>query len=181
MWRVLRLISEHLSIKTFALSLLVLILGCSVFGKVDYQIPISQVVQDPQSFKGKELLWGGTVAEVVREEKEVFILIDKKPLDEKGKPNKVKIMEGRFLVQCSKDLKAGKGWIGKEITVLGRFKGEFIAYRINREQRFPVFTCIAVYLWAGDSAKVWSHYYREQFPPFLDNPGFVFNGSGASY
>ena len=165
--------------RVFTASLLVLILGCSVFGKAEYQIPIFQVLGDPESFKGKDLLWGGRVVGVVRTGKEVIIQIDKRPLNENGKPIEDNIAEGRFLVQCSKDLKADKVWIGKEITVLGRFKGEFTASLVNREQNYPVINCISVYLWEGDSAKVWHHYYCEELPPFLDNPGFILNGLGV--
>lgn len=83
------------------------------------------------------------------------------------------------MVRCSKDLKADKEWIGKELTVLGRYKGKFDASPVNREEKYPVLTCIAVYLWEGDSAKVWPPHYRDEFPPFLDNPGFIFNGLGG--
>ena len=90
--------------KWFLLLSLILLSGCAhviskdLRTKSDLSLTLSQVRQNPESFKGKWVVWGGEIVETVNQkEGTTQIEVFQRPLGWRGEPKETTASEGRFL------------------------------------------------------------------------------------
>jgi len=95
--------------------------------KSDPSLTLSQVRQNPDTFKGKLVVWGGEIIETVaQKDATTQIEVYQRPLGWRGEPRETYPSEGRFLVLYDKYLDPYLFRNGKKITVAGEIIGEKI-------------------------------------------------------
>ena len=151
---------------------LLLFPGCSpifsptVMKKVNTTLTFQEVLQDPDTYKGKTVFWGGEVIQVLPQDGTTFVEILQMPLGWRGKPHEVSASEGKFLVLFKKDYDFSIFNKGRKITVAGEFQrivqGEEIEESFgNKDYPYPLLLSEEVHLW-----KEYSYPYSSP-PPYL--------------
>ncbi len=149
------------------LLLLFLIPGCHVISKdlrvsSDLSLTLKQVRGNPDAFKGKSVIWGGEIIQVINQqdgttEIEVF----QEPLDFRGGPRDAPASEGRFLVLDFKFLNPYIYSEGRTITVAGEIQGEKFEPLGEMYYRYPLIAAKQIYLWPDYYA-----YYNDDYNPW---------------
>ena len=148
------------------LFLLLLVSGCAhVISKnlreaVDPSLTFGEVFKNPDSYKGKTVLWGGEIIQTLalkdgRTEVEVF----QRPLGWRGEPGETARSEGRFLVLVDKYLDPYLYRRGRRVTVAGEVLGEKNKPLGEMEYRYPLISSKELYLWED-------YYYRPYPYPY---------------
>jgi outer membrane lipoprotein len=131
--------------------------------KSDLSLTLNQVRQNPEAFKGKQVVWGGEIIEALNQKDgttqvEVF----QKPLGRKGEPKETVTSEGRFLILADQYLDPYLFRKGKKITVAGEIQGEKIKPLGEMDYRYPLLLSKQIYLWP--------EYYYRPYPYYYYNP-----------
>ena len=144
--------------RTFLLLLFFSLLsGCSpvisrnLLARVDSSLTFKEVLQNPDAYKGRIVLWGGKVIQVLPQDGTTFIEVLQMPLGWRRKPEEAYASEGKFLILVRKFLDFSQINRGKKITVAGEIqgvvKGEEIKSVTEGGYRYPVILCEEIHLW----------------------------------
>jgi outer membrane lipoprotein len=151
------------------LSFLVLLSGCAhVISKdlrtrSDPSLTLSQVRQNPETFKGKLVVWGGEIIETINQKDGTTqIEVFQKSLDWRGEPKGMVASEGRFLISIDQYLDSYIFRRGKKITVAGEIQGEMIKPLGEMDYRYPLLLSRQFYLWP--------EYYYHPYPYYDYDP-----------
>jgi len=157
-------------VRSFLLFLFsVLVLGCTpaistkLMAKVDSSLTFGKVLQDPDAFKGKTVLWGGKVIQVLPQDGTTFVEVLQMPLGWREKPEEVYASEGKFLILFRKFLDFSRFDTGEKITVAGEIQGtaqeDGIKFLSEKGYRYPVILSEEIRLW-----KDYSYHYSSPEP-----------------
>jgi len=114
----------------------------------DLSLTLKQVRETPEAYKGKSVIWGGEIIQVINQEDGTTeIEVYQEPLNFMGKPEEKDVSEGRFLVLHDKFLDPYLYWEGRRITVAGELQGEKIEPLGQMYYRYPLVTSKQIYLW----------------------------------
>ena len=91
--------------------------------KADKSIAYDSVQADPESFKDKLVIFGGTIAQLDTVDRGTLIIITQKPLDYWGKPERTGRTGGRFLAFYPGHLNELAYAPGVDITIAGEVLG----------------------------------------------------------
>ena len=153
---------------------LVFLFGCvhviskDLRDKVDPALTFGQVIQNPIAYKGKTVVWGGEIIDILNQkngttEIEVFQI----PLDSKtDAPKASNVSEGRFLILVNKYLDPYLYQEGKRITVAGEILGEQIKPLGEMEYKYPLISSQQNNLWEE------SYYYPNHYPYYYSPWGY---------
>jgi len=137
-----------------ALSAVALLLqGCTyaispeMSARVDKTISFEMIQADPDTFKGKLVLLGGTIAQTSSTRQGTVIEVVQKPLDYWGKPKRTDRTGGRFLVISSGYLDAMIFAPGREITMAAEVEGTRSKALDEMEYSYPVVLARELKLW----------------------------------
>lgn len=119
--------------------------------KADRSITFDQLLADPDLYKGKVLLLGGTIVEASVKQKGTLITVTEKPLDYWGKPIRTTRTGGRFLLFHPDALDSFLYTPGRELTVAAEVAGTKLAPLGNQEFIDPVLIVKEVKLWERSS------------------------------
>jgi outer membrane lipoprotein len=140
--------------KIVALSAVALLLqGCTyaispeMSARVDKTISFEMIQADPDTFKGKLVLLGGTIAMTVNSEQGTVIEVVQKPLDYWGKPKRTDRTGGRFLMISPRYLDAMIFAPGREITVAAEVAGTRNKALDEMDYSYPVVIARELKLW----------------------------------
>jgi len=143
----------------FLLLSFLLLVGCAhviskdLRQKVDPSLTFTQVLQNPNAYQGRAVLWGGEIIETLNQKDgTTFIEVFQRPLGWRGEPRETLASEGRFLVLAEKYLDPYLFRRGRKITVAGEIKGEKIKPIGDMDYRHPFLLSREIYLWK-------EHYY----------------------
>jgi outer membrane lipoprotein len=135
----------------------ILLLGCAstispkLMAKVDSALTFRKVLQNPEAYKGKTVLWGGKIIQVLPQNGTTFIEVLQMPLGWRGKPEEAYASEGKFLILFNKLLDFSNFDTGKKITVVGEIqgavKGEEIKSLNEKGERYPIILSEEFHLW----------------------------------
>jgi outer membrane lipoprotein len=138
----------------FLLLSLILLSGCAhviskdLRTKSDLSLTLSQVRQNPETFKGKWVVWGGEIIETVNQkEGTTQIEVFQRPLGWRGEPKEMTASDGRFLVLVDNYADPYVFRRGKKITVAGEITGEKIKPLGQMDYRYPLVSTKQIYLW----------------------------------
>ena len=134
--------------------LIFLLSGCAhVISKdlranADPSLTFAQVLQNPDSFRGKSVIWGGEIVETLNQKDgttqvEVF----QRPLGWGEEPKETLASEGRFLILAQKYLDPYLFRRGGKITVAGEIIGEKIRSLGEMDYRYPILLSKQIHLW----------------------------------
>jgi outer membrane lipoprotein len=137
--------------------------GCAsthgTFGEaqVSEQAPTVQAVRDsPQSFRGQQVRWGGTIAAVHNNAKGTCLEVVSTALEGGGRPKNVDRSGGRFIGCIDQFLDPAIYTEGREVTVIGTVSGTQTGTIGDLRYQYPVVTIERARLWEEELA--WGYY-----------------------
>ncbi len=135
------------------LGITLLIQGCtyaissSLVEQADRSVEFDQLLADPDLYKGKLLILGGTIVETAVKQKGILITVTQRPLDYWGRPIRTTRSEGRFLLFYPGALDAFPYARGRELTVAAEVAGTKLALLGGQEFIDPVLIVKEVKMW----------------------------------
>ena len=105
---------------------------------VDTRITFDELRKTPDSFIGKFVLLGGTIAGVKNSKKGAELEVVQTPLDNNDEPEETRYSGGRFLVTSSRFLDPLVYKSGRRVTVVGEVKGKKTRAIDEAEYLYPV-------------------------------------------
>lgn len=156
------------------LSLFILLSGCAPISKelrsrADLALSFTEVFQNPETYKGKIVIWGGEIIETMNQ-KDGTTLIEvlQRPLDWMEAPKERESPGGRFLILVEKYVDPYIFRRGREITVAGEILGERKRLIGEMEYRYPLVLSKQIYLWR--------QYYYAYLPPYYPYSSWRYYG-----
>ena len=126
----------------------------------DPSLTLGQVRQNPDTFKGKWVVWGGEIVEAVNQkEGATQIEVFQKPLGWRGEPKDTVASEGRFLILADQYLDPYLFRRGKKITMAGEIIGEKIKPLGDMDYRYPLLSSKQIHLWPDYYYTPYPYYY----------------------
>jgi outer membrane lipoprotein len=141
--------------------------------EVNLSLTFRQVAQSPDSYKGRIVLWGGRIIQVLPQaDGTTLVEVLRWPLDWWDEPRETVSFHGEFLVLFKKTLDPSRYKRGVRITVageiLGSIQGEKIKSVSDPTYRYPLLLNKQIHVWkyvpypyssAPDERETWE--YRE--------------------
>ncbi len=138
--------------------------GCSyaispgMVDKADKTVLFEKLQADPDSFKGRLIIAGGTIEQTSEVNRGTLIEVAQRPLDYWGKPERTKRTGGRFLVFHPGLLNAMAYAPGVDITIAGEVLGTSSPMIGSKQYDYPVLLSKELKLWeretgSGDKAR----------------------------
>ena len=91
--------------------------------QVDPAATFKAVFHDPDSFKGKTVLWGGRIIQIRNTKDTTWIELLQQPLARNDRPVQGSASEGRFLIRHEGFLDPAVYGRGRELTLVGEVRG----------------------------------------------------------
>jgi len=140
------------------LFLLSFVLGCApvisteIKAGADTSITFKEVQQNPDAYKGKIILWGGSVIQTLpQEDGTVLIEVLEWPLGFWDEPQKTVAFHGKFLLMVKEPLDFSIYKRGKRITIAGEIQGAMEGNKIKEltdsTYRYPVVLEKEMHVW----------------------------------
>jgi outer membrane lipoprotein len=145
-------------IQSYSLLLLFgFVLGCASISpelreNADSSLPLKEVQENPDAYKGKIVLWGGHIIQALpQKDGTTLIEVLKWPLGWWDEPRETVAFHGRFLILLKGQVDPSVYKKGKRITVAGEIKGEIQGNKINElsdpTYRYPVILSQELHVW----------------------------------
>lgn len=115
--------------------------------KADKTIPFEKLQANPEAFKGKLLILGGTIARITTVNQGALIDVIQKRLDYWGKPLRTSRTGGRFLVFHPGELNAMIYAPGVDITIAGEALGVSSPMLGDKQYDYPLLHVKELKLW----------------------------------
>ena len=116
-------------------------------GQVDKEIRFEEVIQDPDAYQGKIVLWGGVIIGAKNQRDGTLIEILRTTTDMRGRPKDLDRSQGRFLALYDGYLDVAIYAQGREVTVAGEIMGKRILPLDEIEYTYPVISVKEIHLW----------------------------------
>ena len=138
---------------------LILLVFFSLFGCVhvisnkikDQAVPelqLKQVSQNPDTFKGKTVIWGGEIVETVNQKDGIsLVTIFQRPLTYNDAPDLTSESEGRFIIKSEKYLDPYAYRKGRKLTVGGVILGGENKREGDIDYWYTIISAKELYLW----------------------------------
>jgi len=124
------------------------VISKNVRAEVDPTLSFRQVLQDPDAFRGKTVLWGGEIVQTTNQKDgSTLIEILERHLGRQGEPDETSPSEGRFQVLSEEYMDPYVYRRGRKITVAGEILGEKIKPLGEMDYRYPLISIKQIYLW----------------------------------
>jgi len=111
------------------------------------QISLTQAQENPDTVKGSQVRWGGTIARVENRQQQTRIEIVARELYDDGEPKKSDQSLGRFMTQIDGFLDPAIYAVGRNITVVGSLSGTTPGKLGEMNYLYPVVQAESHYLW----------------------------------
>ena len=129
--------------------------------KADRTVLFEKLQADPDAFKGRLIIVGGTIAQTNNVNQGTLIEVTQKPLDYWGKPQRTKRTSGRFLVLHPGPLNMMAYAPGVDITIAGEVLGTGSPMLGAQQYDYPVILAKELKLWERKSVlcfpKLWGN------------------------
>jgi outer membrane lipoprotein len=119
--------------------------------QVDKEIRFEEVIQDPDAYQGKIVLWAGVIIGAKNRKEGTLIEVLEKPTDMVGRPKDVDRSRGRFLALYDGYLEVAIYAQGREVTVAGEITGKRVLPLDEIEYTYPVISVKEIHLWSPKS------------------------------
>lgn len=159
-------------IKTFILIIALFALtGCgSVISKellrdIDRSVTLEEVQASPDAYKGRKVVWGGTIisSENLESATEITVLESALSWDDTPADGQSR---GRFIIEAKKYLDTAIFKEGKRVTVAGIVKGIEVRKIGKMDYRYPVITPLEIKLYEPPPKTT----YMDTLPPYWYSP-----------
>jgi len=115
------------------------------------EITFQSLLQDPERYKGKVVLFGGQIVSAVVKEGATWIEVLQKPLDSQQKPEDTDVSHGRFLVHFTDFRDPAIYSAERKITVLGEVHGKKVMPLKEMDYSYPVLIPREAHLWKPET------------------------------
>lgn len=127
------------------------VISPKVMAKVDSSLTFGAVLQSPDAYKGKTVLWGGRIIQVLPQNGTTYVEVLQMPFGWREKPEEAYASEGKFLILIKEFLDLSNFVRGEKITVAGEIqgavKGEAIKSPTEKDYRYPLILSEEFHLW----------------------------------
>jgi len=140
--------------------------------KTDPSLTFGEVFKNPNTYKGKMVIWGGEIVQT-HPQKDETILIEalEWPLGRRGEPRRTVFFQGKFLVFVKEPLDLSLYKRGTKITVAGEIQGAIQGEKIESlgeiSYRYPIISSRQIYLWK-DFFQYSAPYDQQRYDPSYD-------------
>jgi len=121
--------------------------------KVDSSLTFQQVLQSPDTYKGKFVLWGGEIIKILPQDGDTYIEVLQRSVGWRGKPEESSDSQGKFLILTKELLDLSLFKKSRKITVAGEIqgaiKGDKVKMVSEAAYRYPIVLSKQIYLWEG--------------------------------
>lgn len=114
---------------------------------IDKNLRFEWVLENPDEYKGKSILLGGTVIETEPLSDKTLILVLQRPLGYREKPSTEKESKGRFIIVAPEFLDPAIYRAGRQLTVVGPIVGREMRPLGKIEYSYPLIAKKELYLW----------------------------------
>jgi len=146
----------------YPLLLLSLVFGCApvisteLKAGADTSITFKEVQQHPDAYKGKIVLWGGKIIQVLPQaDGSTLIEVLNSPLGWWGKPRKTVEFHGKFVILTTEPLDTSLYKWGNRITLAGEIQGKIEGSNIKEltdsTYQYPVLLSKEMHVWKHPS------------------------------
>ena len=133
--------------------------------QIDEEILFEEVIQDPEAYQGKMVLWAGVIIGAKNRKEGTLIEVLQKPADMVGRPKDVDRSGGRFLALYDGYLDIAIYAQGREVTVAGEIKGKRTLPLDEIEYAYPLISVKEIHLWSLESKeRVYPYPYWHYYP-----------------
>lgn len=132
---------------------------------VDRQITFEELRRTPESYLGKYVLLGGTVAGVRNSKGGGELEVLQAPLDSSGMPEEKQYSGGRFIITTTQFLDPLVYKTGRRVTVVGEVKGKKTRQIDEVEYTYPLVAEVELRLWERYETE---QYYYNPYPYYYD-------------
>lgn len=115
--------------------------------QVDKTLRFGEVFGNPDSFRGRVVMWGGVIIEAKNQKEGTLLEVLQKPLDWAGQPEEGDESGGRFLALYEGFLDTAIFAKGREITVAGKIRGKRVRPLGEVEYAYPLLSAGEIHLW----------------------------------
>jgi len=143
---------------------ILVIVGCApviskdIRDQVARDLSFKEVLQDPEAYKGKMVLWGGVIIKAENQKEGTLIEVLQKPTDREGRPKDVDLSDGRFLALYDGFLDAAIYAREREVTIAGEIKEKRVLPLGDIQYAYPLILVRQLHLWPAER--------KEQFYPY---------------
>ena len=128
------------------------VISRQVLQEVDKSISFEQLLQKPESYKGRTVLLGGDVIETQNLSGKTLIVVLQRPLGFRGRPAAGDVSQGRFIISAAGFLDPAIYSNGRKITVAGMVVGKEVRPLGEREYTYPMIEKRELYLWPEEES-----------------------------
>ncbi|MCJ7546934.1 MAG: Slp family lipoprotein [Deltaproteobacteria bacterium] len=132
---------------------MLLLVGCAhviskqVLTEVDRNATFAQVVNAPDAYVGKTVLFGGDIIETKNLPDKTVIAVLQRPLSRRGQPAGGDVSEGRFIIQTPGFLDPAIYSPGRQVTVAGKVLGKEVYPMGEIKYAYPLIEKRELFLW----------------------------------
>lgn len=119
--------------------------------ELDPEITFQNLLQDPDRYRGKMVLFGGQIVSTIVKEGETWVEILQKPLDSRQKAEDTDVSYGRFLVHFTDFRDPAIYSAERKITVLGEVQGKKVLPLKEMDYSYPVLIARESHLWKPET------------------------------
>lgn len=123
------------------------VISPEVLKAVDQTIAFEQILKNPDIYKGKVILLGGTIIKTINLPNETLIEVVQQPLSRRNMPKDPEASKGRFIIIFKEFKDPAIFSPGRLITVAGEVTGSQIMPLGETNYNYPLLTPKEYYLW----------------------------------
>ena len=118
--------------------------------QVARDLSFKQVLQDPEAYKGKLVLWGGVIIKAENQKEGTLIEVLQKPTDREGRPKAIDQSDGRFLALYEGFLDVAIYAREREVTIAGEIKEKRLLPLGDIQYAYPLIRVRQLHLWPAE-------------------------------
>ena len=126
------------------------VISKEVRDQVDPAATFKAVFHDPDSYKGKTVLWGGKIIQTRNTKDITWIELLQQPLARNDRPILGSASEGRFLIRHEGFLDPALYGRGRELTLVGEVRGRETRKEDEVDYHYPVVSDKQLVLWGPE-------------------------------
>jgi len=128
------------------------------------------VLENPSSFHGAVVIWGGVIIKTVNRAGESSLFIQETPLNFRGRPKGREFSQGLFIARTPEFLDPQTYLSGRKVTVAGEIIGEKLGKFKDTPYVYPVIKIREIHPWEKEDSIQWDwgklpFYLPDEFNP----------------
>ena len=134
--------------------------------KAGVPVPFEELLESPDVYRGRVVILGGYILEVVNKPESSLIIVVQTPLGSRNKPKSKDLSKGRFIVRTDNFLDPEVYTKGRKLTAGGSISGELEQPLGDRTYLYLVIEAEELYLWPIEK------YYNRPYDPYFYYPWY---------